>query len=582
MITHAFFKATLFLGAGTVIHGNDDNQDMRIMGGFRKYMPYTAIAFIIAFLAIAGVPPFAGFWAKDGVLEKVFQESDYGLWVIGLLAAILTGAYMTRQVYLTFFGNERFHAAADAGAAGDEHAEVPAPATPTVAYGEAPRTPVMHHDPHEGNGLMVGPVVLLAVLAVIGGVLDLPFERIEYLDQWLDPAFADAHHVIEAPSFLGGVALSLLAFGMALLGLGLAWALYRRGLESVDRDPFDERLGFFGRLFGHAYYYDEGISRAVDGPLRASPAGCRGCSTPRSSTARNGVGLVVREPASVPQAPDRSGAQLHAGDRAGHRRPAHVPPDLGGPLMSFPILSAIIVTPAVGALIIALIPARRVEAARAVGYTTTAATLGFTLWMLWQFQTGRAGYQFVESERWMGSIGVKYVVGVDGISLFMIVLTALLFPIGLLASAKLTVRVKAFTAWMLLLESALLGVFLSLDLIVFFVFFEIVLVPMYFIILGWGHDRRNYAALKFFLYTMAGSAFLLVGLLARVPPPVGHRPPHLRSAHAHRVGAGWARRRHGEVVVPGVLRRVRGQGAVVPAAHLAPGPRTPRHRRPAR
>ena len=161
-----------------------------------------------------------------------------------------------------------------------------------------------------------------------------------------------------------------------------------------------------------------------------------------------------------------------------------------------------------------LIPAARVEAARAVGYATTAATLGLSLWMLWHFQTGRAGYQFVESERWMGSIGVKYVVGVDGISLFMIVLTALLFPIGLLASAKLTNRVKAFTAWMLLLEAALLGVFLSLDLIVFFVFFEVVLVPMYFIILGWGHDRRNYAALKFFLYTMAGSAFLLVGLLA--------------------------------------------------------------------
>ena len=134
--------------------------------------------------------------------------------------------------------------------------------------------------------------------------------------------------------------------------------------------------------------------------------------------------------------------------------------------------------------------------------------------MLWHFQTGRAGYQFVESERWMGDLGVSYVVGVDGISLFMIVLTALLFPIGLLASAKLTVRVKAFTAWMLLLEAALLGVFLALDLIVFFVFFEFVLVPMYFIILGWGHDRRNYAALKFFLYTMAGSAFLLVGLLA--------------------------------------------------------------------
>ena len=87
----------------------------------------------------------------------------------------------------------------------------------------------------------------------------------------------------------------------------------------------------------------------------------------------------------------------------------------------FPILTAIIATPAIGALVVFLIPAGRVEAVRAVGYAATAATLGLSLWMLWHFQTGRAGYQFVESERWMGSIGVKYVVGVDGISLFMIV-----------------------------------------------------------------------------------------------------------------------------------------------------------------
>jgi NADH-quinone oxidoreductase subunit M len=181
---------------------------------------------------------------------------------------------------------------------------------------------------------------------------------------------------------------------------------------------------------------------------------------------------------------------------------------------SFPILTAIIATPAIGALVVALLPAARVEAARAVGYAATAATFGLTAWLLWNFEAGKAGYQFVESQRWMGSLGVNYLVGVDGISIFMIALTALLFPIGLLASNRLTVRVKAFTAWMLVLEAALMGVFLSLDLVVFFVFFEIVLVPMYFIILGWGHDRKNYAALKFFLYTMAGSAFLLVGLLA--------------------------------------------------------------------
>ncbi len=182
-------------------------------------------------------------------------------------------------------------------------------------------------------------------------------------------------------------------------------------------------------------------------------------------------------------------------------------------MSDFPILSALIVTPALGAIVILFLPGRRPEIIRAAGYATSAATLGLAGWLMWNFKTGRAGYQFVESERWIGSLGIRYTVGVDGISIFMVVLTALLFAIGLLASANVKERVKAFTAWMLVLEAALMGVFLGLDLILFFVFFEFVLVPMYFIILGWGHDRRQYAALKFFLFTMAGSAFLLVGLL---------------------------------------------------------------------
>src|SRR3954454_8591242 len=144
VITHAFFKATLFLGAGTVIHGGADNQDMRIMGGFRKFMPYTAIAFVTAFLAIAGAPPFSGFWAKDGVLEKAFESNQYGLWIIGLLAAVLTAAYMTRQVLLTFYGNERWRAIDDAPETGEVAADQPAHRTiglpsPTVAYAQPPQ-----------------------------------------------------------------------------------------------------------------------------------------------------------------------------------------------------------------------------------------------------------------------------------------------------------------------------------------------------------------------------------------------------------------------------------------------------------
>jgi NADH-quinone oxidoreductase subunit M len=180
----------------------------------------------------------------------------------------------------------------------------------------------------------------------------------------------------------------------------------------------------------------------------------------------------------------------------------------------FPILTALIVTPVLGALVIAVLPNRRPEYIRLAGYVFTVATLALAGWLLYHFQTGHTEYQFTESERWIGDLGVRYSVGVDGISLFMVVLTALLFPIGLLASSAITDRTKSFFAWMLALEAALIGVFLALDLVTFFVFFEFVLVPMYFIIVGWGHERRTYAALKFFVFTMAGSAFLLVGILS--------------------------------------------------------------------
>jgi NADH-quinone oxidoreductase subunit M len=182
--------------------------------------------------------------------------------------------------------------------------------------------------------------------------------------------------------------------------------------------------------------------------------------------------------------------------------------------MDFPILTFIIFTPAVGAALTLLVPARRPEIAKAVGYMATAATAGFAAYMLWSFETGKAGLQFVEHHSWFGDTGVSYLVGVDGISVFMVALTALVFPLGLLASARLQVRVKAYTFWFLVLETAIMGIFLAVDLIAFFIFWELLLVPMYFIIAGWGHERRVYAAMKFFLYTMAGSAFLLASILA--------------------------------------------------------------------
>src|SRR5262245_58848560 len=120
MITHAFFKALLFLGAGSVIHGMHDEQDMRWMGRLRPYLPVTAATFIVGWLAIAGVPPLAGFWSKDEILLFAWDKNP-ALWAIGLATALLTAFYMSRQVFLVFFGDPRWKKQEHAEA--DEHAE---------------------------------------------------------------------------------------------------------------------------------------------------------------------------------------------------------------------------------------------------------------------------------------------------------------------------------------------------------------------------------------------------------------------------------------------------------------------------
>ena len=266
VLAHAFYKGALFLGSGTVIHGTEETQDIRRMGGLRKYMPFTAVGFGIAWLTIVGLPPFSGFWAKDGVLAAAFYHHDYGVWIIGLLAAILTGFYMTRETMLVFSGNERFRpsvAEADLAA----HAAHDITASPTVDYGMSVAPAHMGHDPHEGSPTMIFPVVALAGLAIVAGVLELPFKGLDFLTKWLEPTFG-THHAAEPTSFLSGFGLSMLAVALGVTGIVVAFKLYRRGLDDPAADPIDAKLGGLGRLFGHAWYYDEGIAATVGGPIR--------------------------------------------------------------------------------------------------------------------------------------------------------------------------------------------------------------------------------------------------------------------------------------------------------------------------
>lgn len=178
------------------------------------------------------------------------------------------------------------------------------------------------------------------------------------------------------------------------------------------------------------------------------------------------------------------------------------------------MLSTITFLPLIGALIVAVLPRTADRAIRAVAVLASLAAFVVSLSALDGFDTAQAGYQLVESQEWIAQYNIGYKVGVDGISIWLMMLTTLLFPIVIAISpGAIHQREKEYYALMLLMETATLGVFLALDMFLFYVFWEFALVPMYFIIGVWGGEKRVYASLKFFIYTMAGSALMLVAIL---------------------------------------------------------------------
>jgi len=184
---------------------------------------------------------------------------------------------------------------------------------------------------------------------------------------------------------------------------------------------------------------------------------------------------------------------------------------------SLPFLTLLVLLPAAGAIVLGLLTFDKrlhKEFVYALALVVSLVTLGLAIAVLVTMKVHDGGFQLVSDHAYTGtSLGVHWYLGVDGISIFLVLLTGLLFPIALVLGRNRE-NVRGYFAWILLLEAAVMGSFLSLDLLVFFFMFELTLVPSYFIIAGWGHQRRAYAAIKFFLYTFLGSAFLLVGILA--------------------------------------------------------------------
>jgi NADH-quinone oxidoreductase subunit L len=265
MVTHAFFKALLFLGSGSVIHGMHHEQDMRRMGALRKLMPVTAITFIIGWLAIAGVPPFAGFWSKDEILLYVYANNR-GLYVVGLVTALLTAYYMTRQVIMVFYGEAKWkNNARDHGAHGD-------------------------FEPHESPKIMLFPLVVLAVLSVVGGAMQLPFsKKLHFLEHWLAPVVEESEaNISKTWAYENKYVLLMVAVLIAATGIAAAFAVYANK-KAKAIEP---------RVLEQAWFFDAGAAKLIGGPGRAAFNAVAWADAHILDGAVNGTATLVRGVAS--------------------------------------------------------------------------------------------------------------------------------------------------------------------------------------------------------------------------------------------------------------------------------------------
>ncbi len=245
LMTHAFFKALLFLGAGSVIHGMSDEQDMRYMGGLKKYMPVTFMTMFIATFAISGIPGFSGFFSKDEILWKSFS-SQYGspiFWVIGVVTAALTAFYMFRLIFLTFYGKERMS------------------------------KEVKSHI-HESPKSMTIPLMILAVLSVVGGWVGIPhiLGGTNYFENWLDPVIASSaersvSHALASGGGDVGMEWTLMVSSVVLVlfSIFLAYLLYKKKTEIST--SLAEKLSALKNLLLNKYFVDEIYGAVIIRPV---------------------------------------------------------------------------------------------------------------------------------------------------------------------------------------------------------------------------------------------------------------------------------------------------------------------------
>ena len=287
LTTHSYFKALLFLAAGAVIHALKGEQDIRRMGGLRDKLQITFWAFVIAALAISGIPPLAGFWSKDEILSSMLAQATggggrlfYVLWGIGVITAGLTAFYMFRLVFGIFMGTYR--GTGQASHAQDEDVE------------EEPsrRTTGGHSTIHEAPGIMTIPLIILAILSVIGGFVGsfaiFGLSRWHPFANFLMPVFADVSTLKEAPLSVQWLSTGLSVI-LGLLGILVAWRLYGRGFQ------YKENKNPLYQLVFHKYYVDEILSAVIVQPILSfGRAATRWLESGALDGGSRGVALLLR------------------------------------------------------------------------------------------------------------------------------------------------------------------------------------------------------------------------------------------------------------------------------------------------
>jgi NADH-quinone oxidoreductase subunit L len=265
LMTHAFFKALLFLGAGSVIHGLAGEQDLRKMGGLRRHMPVTAWTFLVAALANAGIVPLAGFWSKDEILYGAFAGGHVGVWVLGAGGAFLTGFYMLRCYWLAFEGPSR---AADHA----QHA-------------------------HESPPVMTVPLAILAFFSVVVGFVGFPPEHGVY-HRFVEPVFAAAGGMAVHEALIGEAPMAVLS--LIIAGAGVLTAIRFYALRPELPDQWAARYPKAYRWLSHKYYVDELYDALFVDPIRRLAVWCwRGFDEPVVDGSVNGVGALIRTGSSV-------------------------------------------------------------------------------------------------------------------------------------------------------------------------------------------------------------------------------------------------------------------------------------------